>query len=141
MLLLVASCDEDEPTKPATFGTEQGCLNHDSCRGDEMCQAGQCLQWQEADLWVDFAIRFSEINPHRATIDLITEGYPLNFVAYTRVDLGDGMLGFGDHINHIYDEDGVYPITAEVWLKNGHSLTASKVASIGPATYSQVSFE
>lgn len=115
----VESCDAD------------GCELSD-CRGDEVCEAGRCIDWTTANLTVDFTLEQDPVDPMTFSVEVAEDGFPRHHVDALRFDFGDGIAGWGESLKHTYLTRGVYPVTLEVRLDGHRILTKRKLAVVDP---------
>jgi hypothetical protein len=111
------------------FGTE--CIER-TCRGDEVCQAGTCVDWTAANLRLDFAIAPDE-GLLGISVQVAEGGFPRAHVDALRFDFGDGIGGWGESLRHQYKSSGVYPVTLVVRMAGYRELRLTKLAVVNPA--------
>ncbi len=158
VLVALAACSDDaSPTQTADVGIgdsspdvdsgtlESSCVDlerlnecHDgecfnrTCRGDEVCEAGACVDWTTANLGLDFTIAPNE-DPLGIRVQVAEGGFPRAHVDALRFDFGDGIGGWGESLTHQYKTSGVYPVTLVVRLAGYRELKLTKLAALNPA--------
>lgn len=104
-----------------------------ACRGDEVCEIGQCVPWQESELSVDFDLRVDPDIPNRIHVEVLPGGFPRSHVDALRFDFGDQTSGWGETLSHTYPESGIFAVELEVRLSGHRILTQKKRAVVGNA--------
>ncbi len=104
-----------------------------SCRGDEVCEAGTCVDWQVADLSLDFSMQTDPAKPLKINVEVAEGGFPRAHVDTLRFDFGDGIGGWGEKLAHEYKTPGVYPVTLVVRLDGYRELKLTKLVLLNPA--------
>jgi len=104
-----------------------------TCRGDQTCDAGACVDWQTADLSLDFSISEDPASPLGIQVEVAEGGFPRAHVDALRFDFGDGIGGWGESLTHQFKASGVYPVTLVVRMTGYRELKLTKLAVVNPA--------
>ena len=131
------ACGDESSRTCADRSTVLVCESPDDCvesvcRGDELCEQGACIAWSEATLEVDFSAERHPTRANRWTFRVEPGGFPRAWAEQIRFDLGDGVAGWGEQIEHDYDEPGVYAVELDVRLKGLIPLRASRLIVVEP---------